>query len=627
MKYVIIGTAGHVDHGKSVLIKALTGVETDRLKEEKLRGISIDLGFASLQLAEDMTAGIVDVPGHERFLKNMLAGTGGIDLAMLVIAADEGVMPQTREHLAMLNLYGVKHGIVVVSKIDKTDGDWLELVEEDIRDALAGTFLAQAPFCRVSAVTGEGLTALKQVLGEEARKVAARDRMAPFRLWIDRAFTAHGYGAVVTGSILSGTVRVGDSLLLYPAGMPIRVRGLEWHGEKVEVLSAGQRAAINITGADLTNLGRAMFLSAPERGETDIIWDMIVQWHDEPVPPGTRVRLHTGTGEYIGRAYGFKNQPATYMRLLLEEPMTAGAGDRGILRLYSPQHLLGGAMLIGVSRRSRKMSRERELLAKALTDGNCYDGVLAVLADEQHFITMETLLRKAGYRADREIKSSVTALIKNGKVIGFGNYYATKDYLEQLTRKLKIQLEEQHKRYPDKAGLSREIAKQQLGLGDKVFEQVFAYWQQQGIIAVMGSDLALPDHAGRHQLVQGDLAAKAEAAFGEAGIISIDSSLVSEKFNLSPENGRRAFEMLVKGGQLIKMGDICVYRKTMQNIARRMQEHFQENATLTVAELRDKLNTSRKIALPLMEYFDLHKYTVRDGDKRRPGSKLKDLSE
>ena len=627
MKYIIIGTAGHVDHGKSALIKALTGVETDRLKEEKLRGISIDLGFASLPLAQDITAGIVDVPGHERFLKNMLAGTGGIDLAMLVIAADEGVMPQTREHLAMLNLYGVKHGIVVISKIDKTDADWLELVEEDIRGALAGTFLAQAHFCRVSAVTGEGLIALKHVLGEEARKVPARDRMAPFRLWIDRAFTAHGYGAVVTGSILSGRVRVGESLLLYPAGLPIRVRGLEWHGEKVEALSAGQRAAINITGADLTNLGRAMFLSAPDRGETDINWDMIVKWHGDPVPPGTRVRLHTGTGEYIGRSYGFKNQPATYMRLLLEEPMTASVGDRGILRLYSPQHLLGGTMVIGVSRRSRKMSREREFLAKAVSDGNDYDILFAILIDEQQFITIETLLRKAGYRADKEIESALAAMTKSGKIVRLGHYYATKNYLEQLTIKITKQLQEQHRLYPDKPGLSREIAKQQLGLGDKVFEQVFSYWQQQGIIAVMGSDLALPDHAGRHQLVQGDLAAQAESAFGELGIISIDSTLVGEKFNLSPENSRRVFEMLVKGGQLIKMGDICVYRKTMQNIARRMQEHFQENATLTVAELRDKLNTSRKIALPLMEYFDLHKYTVRDGDKRRPGSKLKDLSE
>ena len=623
MKYVIIGTAGHVDHGKSALIKGLTGVETDRLKEEKLRGISIDLGFASLALSEDITAGIVDVPGHERFLKNMLAGTGGIDMAMLVVAADEGVMPQTREHLAMLHLYGVRHGVVAVNKIDKVESDWLDLVEEDIRIALAGTFLADAPFCRVSAVTGQGVAELKAVLWEESKKTPARDRKSPFRMWIDRAFTAHGFGAVITGSILSGTVRTGDALTVYPAGLSVRVRGLESHGDKTEILYGGQRAAINITGADLADLGRSMFLSAPDRGETDTNWDMAIHWHGEPVVSGTRVRLHTGTGEYIGRVYSFKNKPQEYMRLLLEEPMGAGAGDRGILRLYSPQNLLAGVMLIGVSKRSRRMSEERESLAKALEAGTVKDIVTALLKDSRQFLTIEDLRRKAGYRGDRELAEAVTSLISSKDAVNMGNYYTVQERLEKMTATITKQLHELHRQHPDKPGISREIVKQQLALEDKAFDYLLASWLKDGKFAVLGGDLALPHHAEDYQLKQGDLVQKAETAFADIGIVSIDGALVSEKFNVPADRSQKIFEALVKGGQLVRMGEICLYKIAVQEAINHMEKHFKDKPTITVAELRDMLQTSRKIALPLMEYLDLHKYTIRSGDTRRPGPKLK----
>ncbi len=341
MKHIIIGTAGHVDHGKTALIKALTGTDTDRLIEEKLRGISIDLGFAALRLTDELTLGIVDVPGHERFLKNMLAGTGGIDLALLIIAADEGIMPQTREHLAMLELLGIQQGIVVITKIDKVDADWLELVEEDVKQLLAGTFLAAAPLCRVSAVTGAGLEELRRELLTATLKMTPRDSSAPFRLWIDRVFTIKGHGTVATGSVLSGAASVGDSLQLYPAGELLRVRGLESHGVKVETVYAGQRAAINLGGTDAAALERGMVLSAPRRGLVSAVWDLIAEWRQE-VTSGTRVRLHLGTGEFLGRVYRFKDQSPRYMRIILEKPLSAGLGDKAIIRQYSPQVLLGG---------------------------------------------------------------------------------------------------------------------------------------------------------------------------------------------------------------------------------------------------------------------------------------------
>ncbi len=235
MKYLILGTAGHVDHGKTALIRLLTGTDTDRLKEEKTRGISIDIGFAALRYQNSLILGIVDVPGHERFLKNMLAGTGGIDLAMLVIAADEGIMPQTREHMEMLQYFGVKHGIVVLNKIDKVDAEWLELIETDIKEYLAGTFLADSPICRISAITGTGLAALKLSLKQEAEKVEERDKKAPFRMWIDRAFNMKGQGLIVTGSVLTGTLQTGESLTLYPTAAPVKIKRLKHITRKVHL--------------------------------------------------------------------------------------------------------------------------------------------------------------------------------------------------------------------------------------------------------------------------------------------------------------------------------------------------------------------------------------------------------
>ena len=627
MKYLIIGTAGHVDHGKSALIKALTGVETDRLKEEKLRGISIDLGFASLPLSPEITAGIVDVPGHERFLKNMLAGTGGIDVAMLVAAADEGVMPQTREHLAMLHLYGIRFGIVVVNKIDKVDADWLELVEEDIRTALAHTFLEAAPFCRVSAVTGEGVEELKSALLDLAAKTPGRDRSGPFRLWIDRAFTAHGYGAVSTGSVLSGTARSGDILTLYPSGRAVRVRGLEWHGGKTNAVYAGQRAAINVSGIELQEVSRGMLLSAPERGEVSSLWDLAITWHDKPVPSGTRVRLHSGTGEYLGRLYAFKNQPPSHMRLLLEEPLPGGAGDRGILRLYSPQHLLGGATLIAVGRQSRKLPDERLRLADAIAAGDSRNIIRYVLLDSMEALTRDSLRRKSGYLPDKDIDAALRTLTAGGDVLLHGTLYISREIQDKLTTVLMDILVREHKKHPDRAGISREIVRQALHINEKMFDCMLSAWQDKKLIIAIGGDLALESHAIRHLSRQGDLAEKAAAAFADMGLTPVDAALVSEKLSLPPDMGRKVFDMLIKGGQLIKIGDLFVYRKTIQYIAERIQEHFASNATLTVAELRDRLNTSRRLAVPLMEYFDLHKYTIRDGDIRRPGPKLKDLSE
>jgi len=626
VKYVIIGTAGHVDHGKSALIKALTGTDTDRLKEEKARGISIDLGFAAMELSHEIMAGIVDVPGHERFLKNMLAGTGSIDLAMLVIAADEGVMPQTREHLAMLHFYGIKHGVVVINKIDKVDEEWLELVEEEVNELLTDTFLAGAPLCRVSAVTGEGLAALKEQLLIAARAVVMRDSMAPFRLWIDRVFTIKGYGAVVTGSVLSGTANVGDALTLYPSGQQVRVRGTECHGRKVQAVYAGQRAALNLAGVAASEITRGMSLSHEAYGQISTVWDVMVML-EHPVESGTRVRLHLGTGEFLGRLYSFKEGIHHYMRLIVEEPLAASAGDRGIIRLYSPQILLGGVMLIAPCKQVRRISEGRALLAQALLEQDVVNVVYEILTENKDLMSDGEVKRQAGYINKRQVDQSLETLQAEQKIVMLDRLFIAQSLLQTLTQQCIALLEVFHRDQPERAGLSKEIIKQKLGLADKNFDKVAAYWHKEGTLISNDGDMALQAHAINYNAWCHELLRNCEQVLAESDFMTIDAAILGEKLNLLPEKANIAFNILLSKGLVIQVDTVYVYQKTMQNAIRILQQYFRNNEEITVSQLRTMLNTSRKVALPLFEYFDMYKYTVRIGDVRRPGLKLMASSE
>lgn len=621
MKYIIIGTAGHVDHGKTALIKALTGKDTDRLKEEKTRGISIDLGFAALDMGDEITAGIVDVPGHERFLKNMLAGTGGIDMAMLVIAADEGVMPQTREHLAMLELFGVRRGVVVLNKIDKTDTDWRELVLEDVKQFLVGTFLAEAPLCQVSAVSGAGLDYLRRILLATAREITARDTLAPFRLWIDRVFTVKGHGVVATGSVLSGNVEVGETLAAYTAGSLLRVRGLESHGQKVDRIYAGQRAAINLGGGSTEELQRGRVLSSTTRGVTSNIWDVEARWQQEAAS-GARVRLHLGTGEFIGRIYHFQKQTADYVRLILEKPLTAGMGDKGIIRQYSPQYLLGGVTIIAPGKKTRKVSATRIQLAKALNEQNIDETIYCLVADNDQPETSEDLKRQAGYLNDKFVEDALARLVAEKRIIVISNYFLTATLLDNLTQQLTALVVEYHREQPDLAGLSKDILRQKLRLKERVFEVLLDFWQEEGLIGIRAAEVALKEFAVRHSDWRQNLVKKTQACLDDIGLTPVDWQLLAEKLTLPPDKARSAHSILLREGVIVRIGDMQIYRGTIQNILNILRQRFAANQTITVSELRDILGTSRKVAVPLLEYFDLQKYTIREGDIRRAGPKL-----
>jgi selenocysteine-specific elongation factor len=627
VKHIIIGTAGHVDHGKTTLIKALTGEDTDRLKEEKDRGISIDLGFAALDLGGEFTAGIVDVPGHERYLKNMLAGTGGLDMIMLVIGADEGIMPQTIEHLAMLQLLGIKKGIVVLNKVDKVDEEWLEIVEDDLKGLLKDTFLMDAPVCKVSAVTGQGLESLKAVMWKVAQSIVPREIDAPFRLWVDRVFKVKGHGVVITGSALSGKLAVGNNLILRPSNLEVRVRGLECHGAKVDEVFAGQRAALNIGGVESDAITRGMFITSPSRGLVNQAWDLVITWRQE-VASGTRVRFHLGTGEFIGRLYRYKNASDRYMRLILEKPLAAAAGDRGVIRLYSPQVLLGGATVVAPAKPSRKLSDGRRALADALDGQQTIRTIIQkALGNSEQPITMEALKEQAGYVSDKKIEAAVKSLVDSDDVILIGSYYITAYLLAALTGQLTTLLASFHQEQPERPGLSRETARKQLGINEKVWEALLGAWQSRGLIKANGSEIALVAFANNHRDWKIDIIDQVEKILPADKIENIDTLFLGEKLGVTTDFARKAHEVLLKDGILVRVGDLVVYRKTIQYIAILIQRHLSSKGSLSVAELRDMLGTTRKVAIPLMEYLDMHKYTIREGDIRRAGPRLRDLSE
>ena len=627
MKHVIIGTAGHVDHGKTALIFALTGTNTDRLQEEKRRGISIELGFAAFTLTEDIKISFVDVPGHERYLKNMLAGTGGIDAAILVIAADEGVMPQTREHLAMMELLGVRHGIVVINKIDKMDNEWIDLVEEDIREFLSGTFLAHAPLCKISALSGAGLTTFCEELINLGRAIPARDTTAPFRMWIDRVFVSKGHGIVATGSILSGKVKNGDTLKVLPNGAMLRVRGLEMHGIKTETAYAGQRAAINLSGAEIRMIDRGMVLTDPNYGQVSTTWSVSAKWHQEIPSTGLRIRLHIGTAEHIGRIHYYKDSLPDIFQLSLEKPLGAASGDKGVIRLYSPQILLGGITLISPGIRTRKMQLWTYELAQAQALQELDQIVRCLAAREDRLLTMDEIQCMAGYFPQEKVNAKMQKAIADGWLDAIGEFYCARAYTIRLTTLMQEIVKQYHERQPYQLGMPREVLRQKLKLTEKEFEAFLRTWEKDCKLCLSGAALALNEHIKEYNDWQKEIEEKLEILLEETEIINITTGWLAEKLGLPEKDIFITYEALLASGVLIRVGCIIVYRKTMQYIAENIRQHFLENATLTVAEFRDKLNTSRKIAMIILEHFDMHKYTIRDGDIRRKGREVKYLSE
>ena len=468
MKQVVLGTAGHIDHGKTSLVKALTGVDTDRLKEEKERGITIDLGFASLELPGDIRMGVVDVPGHERFVRNMLAGVGGIDLVMLVIAADEGVMPQTREHLAICQLLEIQDGIVALTKKDMVDEEWLELVTDDVQNFLAGTFLEGKPILPVSSRTGEGVEEIRAALAERAAQVSHKNVDGPFRLPIDRVFTMRGFGVVVTGTLFSGRVHLEERVILQPKGTTARVRGIQVHGENVQEATAGQRTAINLQGLEKETIERGDVLAATDSLNPSYMLDATFQLlpnAPRPLKNRDRIRFHQGTAEAIGRVAltgtdALQPGESGFLQLRLERPVVVRSGDRYVIRSYSPIMTIGGGKILDSNPpKHRRLRPEIIHRFESLTEAEDAERAALFLKEAAYQgLALSDLLPRAS-ASRKGLMEILEGLRKESSIEWIdaqAGWAVHSEALQALESEIQKTLERFHKENPLRPGISKE---------------------------------------------------------------------------------------------------------------------------------------------------------------------------
>jgi selenocysteine-specific elongation factor len=627
LEHLIIGTAGHVDHGKSALVRALTGVETDRFPEERARGISIDIGFAHFTLPSGRRAAIIDVPGHERFIKNMLAGATGVDLVLLVVAADEGVMPQTREHLAILQLLGLKKGLVVLTKADLVDQEMLELVELDVAEAVAGTFLEGAPTLAVSSVTGQGLPELTALLDQLLTETEAKDVTAFARLPIDRVFTRPGFGTVVTGTLVGGVIREGDALEVLPVGKPVRVRGLQVHGAKVERAEAGQRVAVNLAGIDRDEVERGDVLAAPGalRPTTSFAARLSLTVDGpEQLKHGTRVHLHTGTTEVLARVLLLEGEslPAgreAYVQIKSEAPVVVGRGDRFIIRSYSPVHTIGGGGVIephAAYKKSQAAAAVAELQAKE-SGGLASVIEQALLAAGIQPLTLAELAKRTG--APPEALAAELAGMTGGAVPATvialdGGLLLHRRSWAQFIAKARAELEAYAKQYPLRLGLPKEELRRRLGLGAKEMGALLERAVASQEFGLVRDRVTLPGRLPEPNSGQAKIADSVRRLVTEAGFQPPSGEEIR-----AAVTGRDLEEVLlylIESGEIVRIGEFFIARGALDQVAALTRAHLRAEGRLTVAAFRDLLQTSRKYALPLLEWLDEAKITRRVGEER-----------
>ena len=628
MKHIIIGTAGHIDHGKTSLVRALTGTDTDRLKEEKERGITIELGFAQLDLGE-IHAGVVDVPGHERFIKNMLAGAGGIDLVMLVVASDEGVMPQTREHLAICRLLGVKTGLIAMTKTDMVDAEWTELVRDDLAEFVKGTFLEKRPVVPVSAQTGAGLDDIRRVIAELAEEMNPKSDAGIFRLPIDRVFTMRGFGAVVTGTLFSGSVAVGDQVVVYPGGREVRVRGLQAHGETVERAGAGTRTAVNLQGVDREEVLRGDVLGHPGELKPTYMLDLKLEHLEDaprPLKNRDRVRFHAGTSEIMGRLSiigGDTIEPggSGYAQIRLESPVALLPRDRFVIRSYSPMITIGGGEILDVMPQKHRRLRPASIALLESLAGTDEIGRLKTLlgltggagADVRALMGCLTLTRKELFR-------ELEALAERGEVRIIDKETGlalTSESFRALQENIRKTLANYHRTNPLRPGAPREEVRGKAGgAREGVFGAALAELAAGGV-REEGATLRLASHevqvGGELAKVKDKLAEAFRAARFQPPAMEEAFGAAGAKGNAGPE----ALQVLVDEGALIRLKDGMVYHQGALDEARsQLEAHLMEHEEISAAEFRDLLGITRKHAIPLLEYFDTARVTLRVGDKR-----------
>ena len=615
----VIGTAGHVDHGKSTLVEALTGIDPDRLAEEKEREMTIDLGFAWLQLGDE-EVGVVDVPGHRDFIENMLAGVGGIDLALFVVAADEGVMPQTREHLAILDLLEINSGIVVVTKIDLVDDpDWLELVMLDISEVLTGTVLANAPIVPVSAFSGEGLETLKTTLQDKLTAVPARSDTGRPRLPVDRVFTLSGFGTVVTGTLLNGRFRSGDQVEIQPTGLKARIRGLQTHKTKRQVAQPGSRVAINLTGVNHDQVQRGDVVAAPGVIADTILLDATYRQLPDvsaALKHNMEVKFFVGAAEVLARTRVLgveKIEPGQegWLQLTLSEPIAVARGDRFILRRPSPATTLGGGRILDPhpGRRHRRFRPDVIEHLQTLSQGTPAELVLQALQRIEP-TTQQILLPRTGLDLETAV-AALTELENENLVVQLDKQLISQAGWQQLNDKLNDILFTYHQEHPLRAGMPREELRSRLKLTPTIFNPLIKQAAADDMLIENQTVIAMPDHQVRFNATQ---QAKIDALLQRFAKAGINSPSVKEA---KTAVGEELYFALIDQNLVKPLNQDVVYAAAeYQESTQTIINFLQKNGSINAAQTRDLLQTSRKYAIALLEHFDDIKLTRRVGDAR-----------
>jgi selenocysteine-specific elongation factor len=637
----IVGTAGHIDHGKTSLVRALTGVDVDRLPEEKRRGITIDLGFAELDLG-DVRFGFVDVPGHERFVKNMLAGAHGIDILALIIAADEGVMPQTREHFEICRLLETKTGLIVLTKTDLVDAELLELVRLDVAELVQNSFLENAPVVAVSTKTGAGVEDLKQILRDVAGKIPARKNETVARLPVDRAFSVKGFGAVVTGTLVAGEIAENDELEVLPAGKKTRVRGVQTHGKTVSAARAGQRAAVNLGGVEAAEVARGDLL-APVGAlrPTQIFNAEIEVLKDAPrnLKTRQRVRVHVGTSEVLARAQILDESHIEiaagdkgFVQLRLEAMVVAIPGERFIVRSYSPQRTIAGGRIVETlaaraRRKDAPLTKKRLqnwLVADEIGDRQAQLCIVLETADA-HGLTRANLQARTGWR-DAVLQTAIDKNLERKAIVAADAVFIARAPFEKLAEKTLAEIREYHRREPLARGLQRETLRERVfaNLPAEIFRTILQSLEQKRQIAAEKDVVRALSYA--QKLSPEDAAIKKKIAeiydAARLEVPALDNVLMQATAGtkIGKEHARKLFQLFLDAGELVKVAPELYFRSSDLNLLiekiRRFAAEKTADRMIDVAVFKDLAGVSRKYAIPLLEYFDAARVTRRAGDKR-----------
>ncbi|MCL2376390.1 MAG: selenocysteine-specific translation elongation factor [Defluviitaleaceae bacterium] len=622
----IIGTAGHVDHGKTLLIKALTGMETDRLAEEKKRGITIELGFAYLTLQNGEKAGIVDVPGHEKFVRNMLAGAGSIDLAMLVVAADEGIMPQTREHLTILKTLDIKRGLVALNKVDLVDEDWLAMVTLDIEEELRGSFLEIAPILPVSAYSGQGVDALRQTIFDMLAQSPPKKLDTPFRLPIDRVFTMGGFGTVVTGTLIEGRLALGQDVTVYPSGLATKARRIHVHGDETDIAVAGQRVAVNLAGLKVSDITKGDLAAQPQSLENSRLLDVAIEIDTNclrEIRHNSRLHLYHGTADMLCSLTLFDKDMLTggdraYAQLRLASPLAAKHGDHFVLRFYSPVETVGGGIILDATAKRAKREPEAAKRLETKENGSLNERILTIFAERSSdFPNIEQI--KQRYFQDEDYDNALSQLAAEGLLIVADSMALHISYVNELGKRVRNILTKYHKENPLHEGIAlAELCTRILPhVSRGTAESALQCLVQMGLVRRNGQTVANADFVAKANDGHKKIADKILSIYEEARFAPPSLDEMTTNFDREKKVFAQVFESLIKSGDIIALTpQIHVRRETYDEAMLLFEGLAIAKNEVLLADFRDAINTSRKYALAFLEHFDKKNITKKVGEGR-----------